>query len=375
MSDAGEGRPGSGEGPLVAVVGHGPPATGGIPTFVSTLLASTALNRRARLTFVNTTPSGERRPGSFTAANLRRAVRDAARVFGAGRAADVVHLNVSAAPTAPLARALVLCAAARAGGARTILHAHTGRLHLAVRSRVYRWLLRRSRLVVDAFVVVSRIEADAARRVGLDAIVLPNGIDASRFRTGPKDEPPLIAFVGTVCERKGLIDLLGALSLLRRDSPPFRVEIVGDASQEGPGVFDRIRSAYARAGLDDVTFRGALDRGGVDDVLSRAAIFCLPSHWEGLPLSLLEAMASGTAPVATSVGEIPRMLDDGRAGILVPPHDPSGLGAALGGLIADGVERAELGAHARHRVEAEYPEEAMFVSLDETYRRVSGYSM
>ena len=243
------------------VVGQGPPATGGIPTFISALLASTVLRQRARLTFVNTTPSGERRPGSLTVANLRRAVRDAARVFGAGRAADVVHLNVSAAPTAPLARALVLCAAARAGGAKTILHAHTGRLHLAARSRVYRWLLRRSRLVVDAFVVVSRIEADAVRRVGLEAVVIPNGIDASRFRTGPKDEPPLIAFVGTVCERKGLIDLLGALSLLRRDSPPFRVEIVGDASQEGPGVFDRIRSAYARAGLDDVTFRGALDRG------------------------------------------------------------------------------------------------------------------
>ena len=73
----------------------------------------------------------------------------------------MVHLNVSAAPTAPLLRALLLSATARAAGARTILHAHTGRLHLAARRGIYRWLLRRARLVVDAFVVVSRIEAEA----------------------------------------------------------------------------------------------------------------------------------------------------------------------------------------------------------------------
>ena len=86
-------------------------------------------------------------------------------------------------------------------------------------------------------------------------------------------------------------------------------------------------------------------------------------------------MASSATPVATSVGEIPRMLGDGRAGILVQPHDPTGLAAALGGLIADGVERAELGTRARKRVEAAYSEEALFAALDEAYRRVSGYSM
>jgi glycosyltransferase involved in cell wall biosynthesis len=86
-------------------------------------------------------------------------------------------------------------------------------------------------------------------------------------------------------------------------------------------------------------------------------------------------MASKATPVATSVGEIPRMLDDGRAGILVQPHDPRGLAAALGDLIADGVERAELGTRARQRVEAAYSEEALFAALDEAYRRVSGYSM
>ena len=369
-------EPSAGRPPRVLVVGQGPPATGGIPTFVANLMGSATLRHRATLRFLNTTPAGERRPASVTLTNAGRALRDVARVFRAARGADLVHLNVSAVPVAPLARAFALCAAARAAGARTILHAHTGRLHIAARRRVYAWLLRRAPLLVDAFVVVSRVEAEAARDVGLDPVVIANGIDVARSATGPKDDPPLIAFVGTVCERKGLIDLLDALRELRRDDvPPFRVEIVGDASQEGPGVFERVRAAYADAGVDDVTFRGAITRADVGDVLARASIFCLPSHWEGLPLSLLEAMAAETAPIATRVGEIPAMLDEGRAGILVAPHDVRGLAAAIDGLLRDRDRRSGLAAAARRRVRDAYDEGSTSAAVADLYRRVTGYSM
>jgi glycosyltransferase involved in cell wall biosynthesis len=363
--------------PTVVLVGQGPPATGGIPTYITSLLRSPAARRAAVLGFLNTTPSGERRPGSLTTGNLRRALRDAVRVFRAARRADVIHLNVAAVPLAPLARALLLCAAARAGGARTILHAHTGRLHIAAHRHAYRWLLRRSRLVVDAFVVVSRVEAEAARRAGIEPREVPNGIDADRFRTGPKADPPVIAFVGTVCERKGLLDLLGALARLRRDgAPPFRVEIVGDASQEGPGVFERVRDAYAREGLDGtVTFHGALAPNEVEEVLARASIFCLPSHWEGAPLSLLEAMAAETAPVASAVGEIPRMLDDGRAGVLVEPRDIAGLADGLRALLDGADRRSDLGREARRRAIGTYGEARSFELIADLHRRVAGYSM
>jgi glycosyltransferase involved in cell wall biosynthesis len=309
--------------------------------------------------------------------NLGRTLQDATRVFRAARRADVVHLNVAAVPSAPLARALLLCAAARAGGARTILHAHTGRLHVAARRLGYRWLLRRSRLVVDVFVVVSRVEAVAARHAGVEPQEVPNGIDAERFRTGPKGYPPVIAFVGTVCERKGLLDLLGALSRLRRDdAPPFRVEIVGDASQEGPGVFERVRDAYAREGLDQtVSFRGALARDDVAEVLARASIFCLPSHWEGAPISLLEAMAAEAAPVATAVGEIPRMLEDGRAGVLVDAGDVAGLADGLRALLDGPDRRSEFGREARRRATVAYGEARSFERIADLYRRLARYSM
>ena len=360
----------------VLVVGQGAPATGGIPTFVTTLVRSPLLRDVAQISLLNTTPRGNRQPGSITAANLSRSATDVVRVFRAARRADVVHLNVSAAPAAPLLRALVLCATARAAGTRTILHAHTGRLHLASRGRAYRWLLRASRSVVDAFVVVSRIEAEAARRVGLAPLTISNGVDASRFRTGPKDSPPMIAFVGTVCERKGLLDLRDALARIRQDDAlSFRLEIVGDGAQEGPDAFEQIRDAYAEAELPDVVFHGALDREDVDEVLARASIFCLPSHWEGLPLSLLEAMAAETAPVATRVGEIPWMLDEGRAGFVVEPRDVATLASALDELLRDPSRRAELAAAARRRVEEHYADRTCFEAIAALYRRLSDYSM
>lgn len=371
VSGRGEGR----RRPIVVVVGQGPPATGGIPTYVTTLLRSPAARRAAALGFLNTTPAGERRPGSTNVANLGRTFRDGVRVFRAAGGADVVHVNVAAVPLAPLARALLLCAAARAAGARTILHAHTGRLHIAARRPMYRWLLRRSRSVADAFVVVSSVEAEAARRAGIEPEEVPNGLDIQRHRTGPKDEPPLVAFVGTVCERKGLLDLLTALTRLRETGTrPFRVEIVGDASQEGPGVFERIRDRYANEGFTEVAFRGALDRAGVDDVLARASVFCLPSHWEGAPISLLEGMAAEAAPVATAVGEIPRMLDGG-AGVVVGPHDGGALAEALASLLDDPVRRARIATEARRRVAERYAEDQAVERVIELYRRLTGYSM
>ena len=185
----------------------------------------------------------------------------------------------------------------------------------------------------------------------------------------------MIAFVGTVCERKGLVDLRDALVHLGREAgPAFRLEIVGDGAQEGPEAFDRVRGAYARADLPGVVFHGALDRAGVDEVLARAAIFCLPSHWEGLPLSLLEAMAAATAPVATRVGEIPWMLDEGRAGLVVEPRDVDALASALGELVRSADRRAELGAAARRRVEEHYAERTCFEAIAALYRRVGRYS-
>lgn len=352
----------------VLVVGEGPPAVGGIPSFLSWLTSDPSVREGAALQLLNTSSGRLRRPGRATIANALAAARDAARVRRRARGVDVVHLNLAPAPALPLLRALLLCSAARAGGARVILHAHSGRIHRYAERRLYRTLLRAILRVADVLVVVSASAQAAVAGLGGTILRLPNAVDPARFPTGPKADPPLLAFVGTVCERKGLLDLRTALLAA---SPAPRVVVVGDGDQERPGAFSRMVAAYRSAGLSDVEFTGSLDSDRVARTLSRASIFCLPSEWEGFPFSILEAMAAGTAVVATMVGDVPEMLDYGRAGLLVRPHDPVGLAEAISRLAGDPALRARLGRLARERAEREYSPDRLARSLLALYERVA----
>jgi len=365
--------------PTVLIVGQGSPAKGGIPSFVSDLLLDRWLRERVRLEYFNTTPDGVRRPGSASLANVVLTMRHASRVFARARKVDVVHLNVAPAPALPLARAMVLCVAARLAGARTILHAHTGRLDMCSRSPVYRLLLRAALAISHTFVVVSVPAERAVARLGRSGKVvrLQNWVDPDTFGTGPKPtQPPVLTFVGTVCERKGLLDLCRALVDLRRrrgfQRGDLRVIIVGDSSQEGPGVDARIRRTFEHAGLGWVEFVGVLERPEVLRILAESSILCLPSHWEGFPLSVLEGMASGAAIIATRVGDIPWMIEG--AGILLDPGDVGALSRAIERLVVDQVERDRLGRRGRSRVEEDLSRSRLVPCVYSLYLGASGLS-
>jgi glycosyltransferase involved in cell wall biosynthesis len=164
------------------------------------------------------------------------------------------------------------------------------------------------------------------------------------------------------------------------------VVVIGDAAQEGPGVFERIADEYRRRRLTWVEFTGALARGRVGAILAESAIFCLPSHWEGFPISVLEAMASGCAVVATDVGEVPALLgdeasppQDGAVGLLVPVGDREALADALERLVRDSAFAQDLGRRARERVEAFYSSTSVSAAMLEVYRSLDnshrGHSM
>jgi glycosyltransferase involved in cell wall biosynthesis len=275
-------------------------------------------------------------------------------------------------------RAIVLLTAARLAGARTLLHAHSGRLHIAARSPVYRAGLRVLGLLADRTIAVSADGLRTLEHAGARAELLANGVDTSAFPEPERDPAVVsIAFVGTVCARKGLDDLRIAMLLLRDAArlTRVRVTIVGDGRQEGPNVFQRVREDYANSDLTDIVrFTGPLPPPEVRSILTKADIFCLPSHWEGLPLSLLEAMAAGAAVVATTVGEIPEVLAQGEAGVLIEPRQPAQLADALGRLVDDPHERARLGTVARERVRRDFDRATMTQRILEIYRELA-YSM
>ena len=364
--------------PSVLVVGHGPPTRGGIPSFLTGLVEDEWLADRTVIEYFNTCPVSTKQPGAFTLSNLRLTFEHAVGVLRRSRRVDVVHLNLAPVGMLPLLRAMLISACAKLSGTAVILHAHAGGLaETASRSVLYRALMKLSKVVIDRIVVVSRDSESALSCLRGGVSFIANGIDLTALTLEDREvgEPTLV-FAGTVCERKGLLDLRDALLRLRENgslSVPLKVKIAGDDAQE-PGGFERIRSAYEAAGLQDVVFLGALSPPDMVLLLRRASLFCLPSHREGLPLSLLEAMGAGCGIVASEVGDVPFVLDHGECGILFAPHDVGALAAAIERLANDIHLRHNLGQRAQARVQQEFNRRSMLRKLYELYVEAAGFS-
>lgn len=181
--------------------------------------------------------------------------------------------------------------------------------------------------------------------------VVPNGVDVDRFQPvereedRPRDKNIVVLVVARLIEIKGIQHLLTALSLLPE---PLRQKIDLQVCGTGPYEADLRRQADRLGNTAQVHFAGLLPYEQIPVRLQEADIFVLPSLQEGLPLSLLEAMASGLPVVATAVGGIPNVLRDEENGLLVPAADSQSLCGALARLLADPALRRRLGG-AAHR--------------------------
>jgi len=218
-----------------------------------------------------------------------------------------------------------------------------------------RWTARAADLVLAPSRATS---GELARDYGVvGAEVLPNvtgglGI-APAAMPGVEFLSGYLLFVGRLRIRKGVDVLLEAL-VARGDLP--RLLIAGDG--EHRAALER-RARDLGLGADRVLFLGRASAAQVRDLLSRALGLVVPSTYEGMPLVILEAMASGVPVVASRVSGIPEVVLDGDTGWLVPCEDPLALGAALGELVDDPGEAARRGARGRARVEASFrPEHA-----------------
>jgi glycosyltransferase involved in cell wall biosynthesis len=198
----------------------------------------------------------------------------------------------------------------------------------------------------DAIVCVSAWDRGLAldRRVGRPGAlhVIHNGIEAPAepYDRGPWPERPLLACTARLAPPKDLLTLLEALA----GAPDFRLRIIGD----GP---DRAAIEERRAALDlqdRVELLG--ERSDVPEQLRAVDAFVLPTLWEGLPYSILEAMAAALPVVASRVGGIPEEVVDGETGYLVERQDPRALAEALRRIHENGRGRAMGRAgHARAR--------------------------
>jgi glycosyltransferase involved in cell wall biosynthesis len=192
--------------------------------------------------------------------------------------------------------------------------------------------------------------------------VIPCGVDTLLFRPEKigscatlndvhgASTPALIVCIARQLPVKNLGLLLEACAVLRARGVSFRCVMIGD----GPD-HDELVATRARLGLETVVeMIGAAQRTTILQWLRRASIVVLSSASEGMPVSLMEAGACAVPAVATRVGGIPELVEDGVTGLLTPPNDAPAMADAIGRLIANPRLRAEMGRAARRRIDANF---------------------
>ena len=198
-------------------------------------------------------------------------------------------------------------------------------------------------------------------------VFVPNGVDVNRFHpTENTSTSPVVLYVGLLSPRKGVVDLMKASQALRDKGIEHRLILLGGRPDEGDEAEAEVRAAapsYAE-------LPGSVPYEEVPQRMADADIFCLPSWYEAMPISILEAMASGLPVVATAVGQIPEVVDD-EVGELVPPNDPQQLGNALEGLLLEPELRQRKGAAARDRVAKGFSLDEGIDRIESVYREVT----
>lgn len=202
------------------------------------------------------------------------------------------------------------------------------------------------------------------RRVGDEhkVVTVHNGVhDTDEPMADPSINPPQLIMVARFASPKDHSLLLQALVDLQALS--WELELVGD----GPKRVESQQLVEKLGLASRVRFVGATE--GVAERLSRAQIFVLVSQWEGLPLSIIEAMRAGLPVIASDVGGVDELVEEGKTGYLVPRSDVCILAERLRQLLEDPTERAAMGAASRQCYETQFTFDRMFESTFEVYRQ------
>lgn len=203
------------------------------------------------------------------------------------------------------------------------------------------------------------LEARISPRAWRKLRVVRLGVDTDRLRpTAPsrRSGPPTLLCAARLSKVKGHRYLIEAYAMLRRRGVPARLVLAG-----GGELVGRLRAQARELGVEDgIAFVGELEHEHMLRAMAEADVVVLASAMtargerEGIPVSLMEAMALGTPVVATDISGVPELIAHGRSGLLVPQRDPGALAEALATLLGDDGLAAQLARAARATIESEY---------------------
>lgn len=196
---------------------------------------------------------------------------------------------------------------------------------------------------------------------------IPNGRDVEAYNVSVPPHyreslgipaGPIVGTVGRLVHLKGHHDLLEAWPKVLEDHPNAHLIIVGDGSER-----QALETHIKRLGIDDIVHLIGW-RNDIPELLNLFDVFAFPSHVEGLPGALLEAMCAGRPIVTTPVGGSTELIEDGEQGLHVPPRDPVALAQAITRLISDENLAKELSGRARTRAKQKFSLAAMVAKYE-----------
>lgn len=374
----------------VAIVGPVPPPYQGMTVYTEMLLAELARNGVT----VRWIDSSDHRDlsnmGRIDLENLWGAARTALGILGAVslERPRLLYLPI-AQSRLPFIRDAIHLAVGRLLGMRTVVHLHGGNLMDFYTSQPT-WVRRVIRRSLDAcaaiIVLTPSLVAEAEGIAQRPAVpVVPNAvppvldataISARRSTLGTRRIR--ISFLAAVTGPKGAVDFVRAIEMLP-ESVRVRASFVIAGNRDGNFAEDYGLVAAAverlRAQGTAVSLEGVVDAAGKARFFGATDVFVLPSHREGQPLVLLEALSAGCAVVSTTVGGIPETITHAEDGLLVTPGDTEALAGTLRELIEDPARTAALGERGRARWERCYRPDVHSEAMVRVFESVLGCAL
>ena len=357
----------------VVLVGTTWPTVGGVASAIEDQRAGLE-KVGVKVRVVNTGAFRRAGPNTIRLENVTAALRDSLRVFQSIRRGRerLAAIHTVGSPLLPLLRVLALVIGARLAGARIVLHLHgfDFEREVAKGRRTYRRVGRIVGRFVSCVVALHPAMAEAAESLlATKIVVVTNGV-AVRPLGSPEGEETRVRralFVGTVGRRKGVLDLLDAA---RKAQVP--VDVVGGSGEEPTEAHQAVLAegqSMVAEGL--AVFHGEVPRTQVQALLESTSVFVLPSHAEGLPVSLLEAMERGVPVVVTDVGGMGTLVRSAGCGIVVPVGDVDAIAGAMGRIVSDAELRRQMGAAGRRTIVQEHDRTSVGTTLADLYRAVA----
>lgn len=237
-------------------------------------------------------------------------------------------------------RKLVFIKLAKFWKKKVIVHFHSHSVETTLHGK-YAHVYREIFDLAERVVVLSeywKTEVDGFVGDKEKAVMIRNpAVPSSQKAPGAKESTKYILFAGTVNHRKGYDVLLKAFSKVAADFPDWRLVFAGN------GELGKAQSMARDLGVESsVSFKGWVSGPGKDELFRGASIFCLPSRAEGFPMSILDAIGTSIPIIATPVGGVADLLEDGHNSLMTEPGDDEALACALRRLMSDEAEMTRL---------------------------------